>query len=50
MADIAVLTADSIANVRLSAGADQLGGTKTTKGAALRVWLIKTAFTPASMG
>ena len=25
-------------------------GTKTTKGAASRVWLIETAFTPASMG
>ena len=48
MADITVLTADSIVDVRLSAGADQLN--QTTKGAALRVWLIKTAFAPASVG
>ena len=48
MADITVLTADSIVDVRLSAGADQLD--QTTKGAASRVWLINTACTPASMG
>ena len=42
------VTADSIVDVRLSAGADQLD--QTTKGAASRVWLINTACTPASMG
>jgi hypothetical protein len=50
MEDITVLTTDSIVDVRLSEGADQLGGTKTTNGAALRAWLIKTASMPASIG